>query len=284
MVMQVLTSQIRTIAQEVGEIPTLNQVAWKVLQSISDESTTVRDLERLISCDQALTVRILKISNSAFFAIRGTVSTLSRAIVILGLQRLRSLVVAASVEGLCRSKALKDKLIWEHALAVALAASFLARECRYRDAEEAFVCGLLHDLGKAVLDRNMTTRYQAVLDLVYNEEYSFLHAERELLGFDHTEVGCLVAEEWHLPPLVGETIRYHHEPEYARLDPTLCALVSLGDAICIYQGIGPEKQPDMDLVNLEPAKMLNIQPERLLEISEEVKEKFLRDKKVFGLN
>ncbi|RPI20312.1 MAG: HDOD domain-containing protein, partial [Acidobacteria bacterium] len=255
----------------------------KVLKTVSDHGSRDHDLESLITRDQPLTAKILRIANSSLLGARQPVSTLRQAILVLGKRRLRSLVLAASIDGVVRSRAMKNRQMWEHALAVAVASEFLAEACHYPDGQEAFVCGLLHDLGKVVMDRSLPNEYQQVLDRVYNEQVWFAEAERTILGFDHTAVGGLVAQKWNLPAVLQEVVREHHNPAAATLDPHLCAIVSLADAVCVKQGIGPSKRADLDLSSLTAAAILGMKPESLEKISQSVADRLSEDKRLFGL-
>jgi putative nucleotidyltransferase with HDIG domain len=277
--------QAKAIAAKVGDLPPLPHVASRVIELASDVTANASDLEKLISRDQALTTRVLKIANSALFGRRATISTVSRAVVMVGFKAVQSLVVAASTEALFRSSSVnfKDKLLWEHAVAAALAAGILARECRYAGVEEAFLSGLLHDIGKVVLDINLGDRYQRVVERVYNEGATFVEAEREMLGFDHAEVGSLVIKKWNLPPLIEEAVRLHHRSRGALLDPTLCAIVSLANSLCVKGGIGPERRPELDLEPLDATARLRLTPERLGLIATSVEERLAQEKALFDL-
>jgi putative nucleotidyltransferase with HDIG domain len=273
------------IATRVGDLPTLPHVATKVMELLSADDSNAGDLERMISRDQAITARVLKLANSALFGRRGMISTLTRAIVLLGFKTVQSLVIAASTETLYRttSARFKDKLLWEHAVAAALAAGFVARECRYASFEEAFTAGLLHDIGKVVLDQNLPEPYQEVVELVYNDEVTFLEAEHKILGFDHAEVGALVVKKWNLPAPLEEAVRLHHRPLQSLLDPPLCAIVSLGNSICIKLGLGPERQSELALEGLEAVRRLKLPAERLPRIMEMLQEKLAQEKELFNL-
>ncbi len=275
----------KVIAAQVGDLPTLPHVATKVMELLSGDDSSASDLDRVISRDQALTARVLKLANSALFGRRGMISTLTRAIVLLGFKTVQSLVIAASTETLYRatSSRFKDKLLWEHAVAAALAAGFVARECRYASVEEAFTAGLLHDIGKVVLDQNLPEPYQEVVELVYNDEVTFLEAEHKILGFDHAEVGALVVKKWNLPAPLEEAVRLHHRPMQSLLDPALCAIVSLGNSICIKLGLGPERQSELALEGLDVVRRLKLPPERLPRITEMLKEKLAEERELFNL-
>ncbi|MEE8583973.1 MAG: HDOD domain-containing protein [Acidobacteriota bacterium] len=275
-------NQAAMVAAAARDLPPFPVVAQQVMQLVRSPHSSASDLERVISRDSALAARVLKISNSALYGVRGTITTLSRAAVILGMKTLQSLVIAASAEALYRTRSFKDKLLWDHSLAVALVSRWLARKKGYRGTEEAFVAGLLHDIGKAVLDLNLPDHYQEVVQLVYNEGATFLQAENRLLGFDHAEVGTIVVRKWNLAPALQEAVRLHHDPELARLDPTLCALVCLANAICVRLGVGPERFPELDLSSLPCRQMLQFQNSELPAMLEEIQEKLAAEEDLFG--
>jgi putative nucleotidyltransferase with HDIG domain len=275
----------KVIAAKVGDLPPLPHVASRVIELVGNPDTNAGDLEQVISRDQALTARVLKIANSALFGRREMVSTLSQAIVLLGFKTVHSLVIAASTETFYRSTSIrfKDKLLWEHAVATALAAGYLARDCRYRGVEEAFLGGLLHDIGKVALDINLEERYQGIIERVYNEEVTFVDAEREMLGFDHAEVGALVVKKWNLPEALEEAVRLHHRAMSSLVDPTLCAIVSLANSACVKLGIGLERLPKLDLASLDVAVRLKMTAERLSRLLQNVESKLVEEKELFNL-
>lgn len=272
-----------SLAAQTGDLPPLPEVAWKVLQITSDLYWNACDFEKVVTHDQALTAKILKISNSAFFGLRGTVSTVSQAAVILGNRRLRSLVVAASLEGVFGGRTLNGERLWEHSLAVALATGQLALKRNFPEPEEAFVAGLMHDIGKAVLDGNREEVYTEILKRANLEHIQVIDLEREMLGFDHTQVGSLLATKWNLAPHIEEVVRYHHSPSEASRNPELCAIVSLADAVCVKKGVGPVSLPDLDLNQLEATRMLGIGEDQLDAVINEVQLKLEEDRRMFGL-
>ena len=272
------------IASKVGDLPALPQVAVKVMEMVRDPDTRTKDLEEVLLRDPALTAKVLRIANSAFYGVRGNVSTLSRAIVILGFNTLRSVVMASSTEEIYkRSTNFTEKILWEHSLAVALAARTIAQECRYGAAEEAFVGGLLHDIGKVVLDSNAPEEYSQVMELVYNGEQSFIDAETDVFGFDHSEIGAMVVNRWNLTPELQEAVRLHHQPMSAEVDPTLCAVISLANSLCVKHEIGPERMPDLELSELESTLMLPIDPFQLDQLANQILEKLDEEKQLLSV-
>lgn len=281
--MGVFAGRLEAIAADAEDIPTLREVAWKVLKTVSDRSNSLGELERLLKLDQALTGKILRLANFRPLPPGTAVTTLQQAIAVLGKERLRSVVLAASIDGLVGSRALKNRRNWDHALAAGLAAESLAKSQDGCDPGHAFVCGLMHDLGKVVLDRSLGAEYQPVLDLVYNEQVSFREAERRVLGFDHTEVGSLVAEKWRLPWEIQDAVRHHHDPAMAQL-PTLSSVVSLADALCLKQGIGPCSFPDLDFRSLEAWQRLSLDTAFVDGVSRALPARCKAERLLFGLN
>jgi putative nucleotidyltransferase with HDIG domain len=278
-------SILDTIAAKAGNLPALPQVAIKVMEQVRDPDTTIKSLEEVISTDQALVAKVLRIANSTFYGMRGEVSELRRALVILGFNTIRSIVLTASTEAMYRSKSsnFKERILWEHALAVGLASRTISREINFPAAEEAFTAGLLHDIGKVVLDNNQGEKYQQVIEQVYNEGSSFVEAEREVFGFDHTEVGSLVARNWTLANPLEEALRLHHNPEEAEVAPQLCAIVALANNMCLKLGIGPEKKPELDLASLPGFGLVGIDPGTLDAIAEKITASLEEEKAVFSL-
>ena len=215
----------------------LPEVAWRVLSLTSDLEIESRLLEEVIERDPALVARILQRANSAQFSVSGEVSTIRRAALILGNYRLRSIAILLSLEGVFGCT-MVGQAVWEHSLAVGLASRELARHWSVRNEEEAFVAGLLHDIGKVVLDRCLPTEYGQLLADLADGEGALLEREQDRLGTDHTHVGSNLARTWGLPDHLEEVIRLHHAPSGAKIDPDLCTLVRIADTTCRTLGIG----------------------------------------------
>jgi putative nucleotidyltransferase with HDIG domain len=277
-------TRLEQIAARAGDLPALPHVAVRILHALAREDITAAALEKEISHDQALAARVLRLSNSAWYAQRGAVATLGRAILVLGFNAVRSIVLAACAESIYRGgrSSFKDKLLWEHSLATGLIARFAAERVRYGSPEEAFVGGLIHDIGKVVLDRNHPDTYLAVLQRVYNTGDAFVDVEREAFGFDHAEVGALVVAKWSFSPQLQEAVRWHHDPRQATESPTFAALVSLANSIAVKLEIGPEKRKDLDLASLDAAAMLGLDGERLDQLFAESRGRFEAEKDLFS--
>ncbi len=252
------------------DLPTLPQVAWQAMQLIEDPDTSARELETLISRDQAVVSRVLRLANSAFCAFSRTVSTLKNAIVILGFRNVQVLVVAAAYESLHRDDSPQENLMWDHALAVSAAARILAEECDYPRVEEAVTGGLLHDIGKLIMNQHLGERYEEIMDLVSNEGMTFVEAEQDVFGFTHADVGGMAVHKWNFSPSLEEAVFLHHDPKSAQADPELCAIVSLANHICVKLEIGLERLPDLELSTTDSVEILYLDEENVSRLFETV--------------
>ncbi len=233
---------LEQIVRRVGDLPALPQVVAEVLRITEDPDTTVKDLNEAISRDQALAAKVLRLANSAYYGFPRRIGTIVEAVIILGFNTIRNLVLAASVHGILSRELPGYQLargeLWRHSIACAMAARTLARRARFPQPDQAFVAGLLHDIGKLVLGVYVGEAYTAILEKVHKEGLSFVQAEEEVLGFTHAAVGARVADKWNLPSYLVEAIELHHEPARARSNPLLVALTHLADAVSMMMGMG----------------------------------------------
>jgi putative nucleotidyltransferase with HDIG domain len=199
-------------------LPTLSSVAIRLLAVTADPRSSVADAVEILQADQSLTAKVLSVASSAWAGVRGPVHTLEKAVPLLGFATLRSVVLAVSVfECLPTQRGREDRAFdprefWKHSLAVACAARGLAaaRRALGVDPQEAFVAGLLHDLGKVALSAIFPKAYERIAAEANQARGDIADFERDLLGTDHTVAGRRVAERWRLPRLLREAIWLHH--------------------------------------------------------------------------
>jgi putative nucleotidyltransferase with HDIG domain len=248
---------LQLIAAKAGDLPPMPVLAIQALQMTKDPKVSARDLQSVITRDQALTARILRIVNSAMYALRGEVSTVSHAVAVLGMDTIRSIIMSASVQqvlqaGGAKGSDLGTQLLFDHSWGAAVAARLLAESTRYMNAEEAFLCSLMHDIGKPILMRNFPGRYAQIMADVYAGRAGFHTLELQAFGFSHAHVGALVAEQWNFPWRFSEAIGFHHDPLSAPEHLHLACITNLANSITVQMEIGFEKRRDLDIA-LEPA-------------------------------
>lgn len=270
---------LEKIVLETIDIPSLPTVAGKVLQLMNDDFSSINQLERIISQDQSFSTRLLKIANSPYYGRGKKVDSVSTAIILIGLNTMKNLVVAASLKDIHRKFGLFEQRLWDHSLGVSIAASALAAETGFMSSEEALVVGLIHDIGKTILNNSMPDSYSLIVERVYDEGISFLEAENDMLGFNHCNVGGLVARKWKLPKNLEVVIEYHHSDDFSMFEDNdfevQCLIVKMADALCLNLNIG--LRSSMELSNIELDR-LGISQTKFNELSEKVKAAYLEQK------
>ncbi len=265
------TYDLKAIATKAGDLPPMPALAVQALQLTKDPKASAKDLQKVIERDQALAARILRIVNSAMFALRAEVSTVSHAVAVLGMDAIRSIIMSASVQqilqtGMAKGHDLGTRLLFDHSWGAAVAARELAQRTGYSNTEEAFLCGLMHDIGKPVLTKNFPERYSEIMAEVYGNKAAFHPLELQAFGFSHAHVGALVAENWNFPKQFVDAIGSHHDPLAAEDYTDLACLTNLANAMMMKMEIGFEKDKDLELQTLASADFLGMDPQALEEV------------------
>lgn len=251
------------IVSKIQALPTLPAVALKILDLILDDNANFQVAGKMVEADQALSLKVLKIVNSPFYGLPQEIPNITQAISMLGFETLKSIVLSVSIfdnEILFDSHTagFHKPTFWKHSLAVAAAASSIARDINYPAPEEAYAVGLFHDMGKVVLDMQNPEAFSEVMKKVEEKPENMLNIEREILGTDHAEVGLWAAEKWHLPLTMRWSIAYHHKmPDTFEPDSRVKVLINLitfCDFLAWVHGLGsikskipPIASPDYDV-------------------------------------
>jgi len=281
-----VADKIEKLLVRVGKLPTMPHVAAKTLELVGNPETTTKQLQGVIDSDQVLAMRILKVANSALYALPRKVKVLSEAIVMLGFNHIRSLVLAEAIQNLFKGKGkrgdLLESLLWEHSVGAAFAAKCLAQLTQPSLSEQAFVGALIHDIGKLILLQGDPKAYQEIIQSIYNEYQPFTPLEREEFGLGHAEVGATLAERWNLDEQLTIAIRTHHEEDEPGADE-LCELVRLGNAMSWKAEWGFRKEPDLVLADHPAAQRLGIGADKLEEALERAGELMVSERETFGI-
>ncbi|MEO6096109.1 MAG: HDOD domain-containing protein, partial [Fibrobacteria bacterium] len=203
--------------------------------------TSASSLSNLIMRDQVLTAKILKMANSSFYAFPRQISTVKLALVVLGFENVKEMALSLSVLNSFKgenNKHFDTSMFWQHSVSVGACTRMLARETCYRLAGEAFVAGLLHDIGKVVLNQYLPKEFAEIQTLIFDKGFTCDQAEEAILGVTHAEVGAWLAERWNLPVILVEAIRYHQHPELCPRNAELPLLVYLGDYLSARCNLG----------------------------------------------
>ena len=242
----------KEIVAWVGDLPPLPHVAAQALSMIEDPDTTASKLTALLGGDTALAARVLKIANSAMFSRQREITTINQAIMTIGFKTLKGVIVAATLRQLNRKFGKIEQAIWENSTCTAIAARVIATKLKKAYAEETFLLGLLHDLGKLVLMRQVTKEYEALFNQTA-KGITFVELEQKELGFNHALIGALVAKKWNFSLETCQAILHHHDeiPAEGRSDlDEKTLIIQAADLVSHALGYGhPEGYPDC----MEPA-------------------------------
>jgi putative nucleotidyltransferase with HDIG domain len=236
----------KTIYSKIDEIPTLPAVVPKLLRLIENEKSNADDIANAISSDPALTSKILKVANSAYYGFAQEISSLDKAVPLLGFNMVKSLALSIGVIRSLPSQKGSSRFsrqgLWTHSLTVATAMEKLGSRLRKGDDGYLFVIGLLHDIGKIVLDQFFCDLFQRVLeeadDLAVYELYL---AERTIIGFDHGEVGSMLLTRWKFPTAISDPIAIHHQREVPEgINAYDITMLRIADALALEPDPGEE--------------------------------------------
>ena len=285
-------SVVASAITDISHIATLPEITLKIIELVEDPSSTAHDLHNIISNDPALCSRILKVVNSAFYGLPRQIGSINRAIVLLGLNAVKNIAIAASLTKLFRGGELcarfSAKDLWVHSIATAAAAKLVCDELKLNLSDEAFLAGLIHDIGIMVEVQSMRHELLQVF-----EEMTFDSAgaptsdmrevEQRVLGANHEAFGAGLCEAWKFPKSFTFVTRHHHAPmELAPDNRTLTAIVYVADRIAALCGYG--FRTDLQSLDFDPAVTaeLNLSAERIEFIKGMLPESFDEIEATFG--
>ncbi len=224
----------KKVLRQLKDLPPMPQIVFKARALLSDPDAEMRDLSTLLESDQAIATKVLKLANSAYYGLSGKVSSIRHASSLLGfnaLGQLISMVGTSSVLGKTLSGyALDSAGAWRHSLTAASASRILALRKNAELENDAFAAGLIHDVGKLVLDRHVSDRREEFNRLTEGGRNSMLVAEQRILGLDHAEIGFEVCKHWNIPESISTAIKFHHQPSLSENDE-LAYIVFMANSI-----------------------------------------------------
>jgi HD-like signal output (HDOD) protein len=234
---------VRDAIKNLNALSTLPETTNKIIAAVEDPKSSAGRLHKIIIHDPSLATRILKIVNSAFYGLPGQITSVERAIVLLGLNAVKNIAVAASLGQMFRAARLCEGYsasdLWTHCVAVGIAARDLARELSLPGTEEAFVSGMIHDVGILVELQIWPEQLRAICSKVKAQGGDFCEAERQALGVDHQMLGKALADKWKFPQAFQQVAGCHHNPALAgEHERTLTTLVYVADVSCCKIGKG----------------------------------------------
>lgn len=224
---------LEEVVENTLDLPALPAATLAVMKESQAPNSTAHSVARYLSQDQALTSRVLRLANSAFYGMQRRIASPDEAVIILGMRAVRNLAMIAStyhwMDKPLRGYSLEPHEFWEHSLSVAVACQVLAQSVAPGSSDLAFTCGLLHDLGKVALSAWLENRSVTISAIAAKLDLTTEQAERRILGFDHQQVGGRLAEKWNLPKVIVDAITYHHCPSDCCPDAPMVDITHVAD-------------------------------------------------------
>lgn len=263
---------VQDAVNAISHIATLPEITVKIIELVENPKSTAQDLHKLISNDPALVARILKVVNSAFYGLPGQISNINRAIVLLGLNAVKNIVIAASLAKLFRgghvSPNFSAKNLWTHSIAVGVMSRMLVTKMNNTLPDEAFLAGLIHDLGILVELQTMRDPLVEVVERAAREPQRYVEIETSIIGVDHQALGAGLTAKWKFPRSFQYVTGYHHNPMLLAPDCRwMACIVHVADHVCTRQKLGYSLTTNGE--TLDPAVLveLGLQQDTLEELA-----------------
>ncbi|MBE9547253.1 MAG: HDOD domain-containing protein [Proteobacteria bacterium] len=262
--------KIRKKIEALINLPTLPGVVNNIIHTMGKDVTSAEDIGKMISVDQVLSAKVLRLVNSAFYGFPGRISSVTYAIVLLGFDVVKGMVLGASVFEIMMAQGMID--LWRHSLGCAMTAGIIARKIKQPEPEVVTCAGLLHDLGKVVLKVELPKISEKINKKVQKEKISVYQAEDEVLGFTHATIGLWLCERWNLSKDLSDPVSYHHKPSLAKHAYRQTAIIHLADILVKAKGYGSGGDSLVPMIDKKAWKSLKIKPKLLEEIINDMTE------------
>jgi len=286
--------QIKKIIGNIKNLPTPPIVFEQIQKVINDPDTSSADVAGILSEDPAMSIKVLKLTNSAFYGLSREIDSVRHAVTIIGLEAVKNLVLSASVMSMFKADEKNREFhedYWRHSLATAVASKMLAKEIKANQTfnpDPAFTSGLIHDIGKMIICGFMREEHQKIQAIVKESpNTSIREIETSILGFDHAILGKQLALQWKLPDRMADTIGYHNRPAEENSSDNYAMLVNLGD--CLSHMTFPSEKLGSARIkaSAEALSFFNLEMEKLLELKSQLAEEYTKAEtfmRIAGIN
>ncbi|MFZ5760008.1 MAG: HDOD domain-containing protein [Thermodesulfobacteriota bacterium] len=266
---------IKKLISQTSELPTLPMVAARINQEMQSEALTAKLLGEIIAEDTALASKVLRLANSAYYGLPKQVTTLNKAVMILGFNTVKNLALSVSIHTLFQKppdSPIDLQGLWLHSLGCAAAAKILIEQVKPKLGDDAFLFGILHDIGKIVIINEAPQDYEKILHLMHEENVPQNDAEMQVIDTTHQKLGALLLDHWKFPDSIVAAVKYHHDADLSgkKLEPDLKDLVYalfLGNQIVRVLSLGKSSSPKRTEIPMIIWESLNIKREQLKPIA-----------------
>ncbi len=264
----------KRILRSIVDLPPMPRVVQKAQQIMSSATSSFQQISKVLETDPAIAARVLKMANSAYYGLSGQVSSIQHAAVVLGFETLGQLITVAGTSSLLgaalKGYQLDSGDLWRHSLAVAFASKIIAGRKSAKDENDAFSAGLIHDAGKIILDKHLKKQQEAFAAKLQSNGKPLYTIEKEILGFDHAQIASELCNQWKIPEMQAQAIRFHHAPTESN-ENRLAYTLHVADMIARNAGISAGAGP-IGQIAPEVLTFLNLEEDDIETITAEVVE------------
>ncbi len=266
----------KDLAAKTTEISTLPEITIRIIEIVQDPRSTAHDLHEIVCNDPALSARVLRVVNSAFYGLPGQIGSIDRAIMLLGLNAVKNIAIAASLSKMFKTPTHCDdfngKDLWTHSVAVGACNKLITNAIGLTLPDEAFLGGLIHDLGVVAVMQCHGPNLPKIVDLV-RAGVPYRKAEEQIIGADHQEIGMALSARWKFPRSFQYITGYHHSPtDLARENRLLAIVTHISDVVCQQQKLGMTISAETDTIDPSLLDEIRLSPEALEDIKGKIEE------------
>jgi len=278
-----------TSLDKIRHIATLPAVAQKIMSLANDVNATAQDINKIMTADPALCARILKVVNSTFYGLPQQISSIDRAVLLLGFNAVKNIAIAASLDKLFRTSKIGPHFdardLWLHSIAVATCARALAKETRLALIDEAFLAGLIHDIGIMIEMQACRDKFVEMTEVLASEpSLTFRQAEKRVLEETHESFGAALCRNWQFPLKLENVVRFHHQPMLlSEADRVLPAIIHVADILAARTGIGYTRTVETDQVDPQILNALGLCEEDIEAVADSLPDEILETKQLFNM-
>ncbi|MBU1342738.1 MAG: HDOD domain-containing protein [Proteobacteria bacterium] len=270
--------ELKKRLSNIKNLPTLPMVANNVIQLTQNPDSTAFEIAEAISQDQSLASKVLKTANSAYYGFPRKITTINYAIVVLGLNNIKNIVLSTSIMEKFSTKAenslFDQKAFWKHSLLCGILSKKISEHMGIKNSDEIFMCGLLHDFGKLILDSFFSDEFILALQLSKEKNITIMEAENKIFGFNHSGVGSLLLKKWSLPPSLVKAVEFHHYPNESLNAFRIASIVHVADYLCRRIGIGSSGDNVLPALDKKAFKLVNLTSEQIKQMSLQITKEF----------
>jgi putative nucleotidyltransferase with HDIG domain len=269
-----MNDSLKTYVQKIDKLPTLPVIAQEILSLVGNNLISVGKIEKVVENDPAISAKILSVANSAFFSLKVRTKTLDSAIMRIGFDNVKNIALGISLMTVLqdgeRGNVFDYKRVYNHSVTVGFLCRLLARNLKLDFADEVMMIGMLHDIGYLVLNKYFPKPYGKVYE-AFHGGLPLLEAEKDVLGFDHTDIGTWLAVQWNLPGPVVDSIQFHHAPSAAKKNLKRIAVAHLADFLTTKSMLSPtDRNPEYPF-DSRALELLNITEEDFQSFETEIR-------------